>query len=119
MSRQHIRNPGLDIIRTIAVLCVIGVHFFLFTGFYSEPVEGCTMLIMVTLRNSFMICVPLFLMLTGYLSTEKKAGIQYYAKLLHLLSVYVIASFFCALYKMYVQKTGLSILGAIANMFEM
>ena len=65
------RNIGLDLTRILAFLSVIGVHFFLNTDFYKIPLRGKRMLALATLRTSFMVCVPLFLLLTGYLVSGK------------------------------------------------
>lgn len=101
MNKSKLRNPGLDIIRCIALLCVISVHFFLNTGFYDQTVAGEYMLVMVIMRNSFMICVPLFMMLTGYLTQSKETSKAYYLKIVRILYVYLIASLFCGFYKIY------------------
>ena len=65
------RNINLDIIRSIAVFSVLSVHFFLNNGFYTEIIKGKRMLVMFTMRKAFMICVPLFAILTGYLMNKK------------------------------------------------
>jgi len=72
------RNPSLDIIRCIALFSVISVHFFLNNGFYGEIVIGKTMYIATIFRSMFMVCVPLFLVLTGYLMSGKKLSKTYY-----------------------------------------
>ena len=61
------RSPAADIIRIFAFFCVVSVHFFLNSKFYDYPTEGKTMLVMTICRSFFMICVPLFLLLSGYL----------------------------------------------------
>ena len=66
------RVAGLDIIRALAVLFVISVHYFKNTIFYSIPMTGKTMIILNSLRWLFFICVPLFMILTGYLSRNKE-----------------------------------------------
>lgn len=93
------RNINLDIIRTFAVFTVIAVHFFLNNGFYDTPIYGGKMIIMVYLRNFFMICVPLFLILTGYLMKDKVSSKKYYLNILKVIIVYVVASLFCIGYK--------------------
>ena len=65
------RSSALDITRIVALFTVISVHFFLNNGFYSEPMFGKRMLVMTVMRSAFMICVPLFIMLTGYLMSRK------------------------------------------------
>ena len=112
------RNTGLDIIRCVALLCVISAHFFLYTDFYQETVSGPLMLIMVIMRNSFMICVPLFMMLSGYLIHTKEISLRYYSKLTRIIFVYVAASIFCGLYSRYFLHTGLSYASMILNIFS-
>lgn len=73
------RNLNLDLIRSIAVFSVLSVHFFLNNGFYEYPVDGGRMYMMVAMRTFFMICVPLFLILTGYLMNKKKLSIEYFS----------------------------------------
>lgn len=86
------RKTGLDLIRTFAIMFVVGVHFFYHTEFYRVPVVGKNMIIQVALRWLFTICVPLFIMLTGYLQTEKKPEIKYFKKLIPILGVYLFYS---------------------------
>ena len=61
------RNLNADLIRCVAVFSVVSVHFLKNNGFYSTPVVGWDMLLMCIYRSFFMACVPLFLMLTGFL----------------------------------------------------
>lgn len=71
MKKERIvRDLGLDITRIIAFASVPSVHFFLNSGFYDTPVLGEKMYIMVIFRTLFMICVPLFMLLSGYLMSE-------------------------------------------------
>lgn len=70
------RDPALDIIRICAFLFVVSVHFFLKCGYYDVCVSGRAMYLATFLRQFLMICVPLFMMLTGYLTGDRKpAGI--------------------------------------------
>lgn len=66
------RDFNLDLIRIIAFLFVPGVHFFLHGGFYSNTVSTDRMSIMLFFRTLFLLCIPLFLLLTGYLQADKK-----------------------------------------------
>lgn len=52
------RNTSLDLLRIIALFCVISVHFFLNNGFYDQTVVGKRMFIMTVMRSTFMVCVP-------------------------------------------------------------
>lgn len=86
------RKTGLDLVRTIAIFSVVGVHFFYHTNFYKVPVAGYSMILQVGLRWLFTMCVPLFMMLTGYLQTEKTPEKKYFKKLIPILGVYLFYS---------------------------
>lgn len=93
------RDSALDIIRIVAVASVISVHFFLNTGFYSQPVSGTTMYFMVMVRSFFSICVPLFMLLTGYLMCQKTLSKKYYKGIIHTVIIYVLSAIFCMIFK--------------------
>ncbi len=99
-SKTKVRNPALDIIRCFAFLFVVCVHFFLNSEFYNETVAGLPMYIMMIMRALFINCVPLFVLLTGYLMTNKKLTLDYYGKLSKTLIIYILASLGCVAYKM-------------------
>lgn len=93
------RNPALDLVRIIALFSVISVHFFLNNGFYGQTVIGKRMFIMTVMRSTFMICVPLFLVLTGYLMCHKDLSTKFYHGIRKTLGIYIISSVFCTLFK--------------------
>lgn len=89
------RSVNLDLIRCCAVWCVLSVHFFLNNGFYYEQIiMGTRAYIMILMRSFFMICVPLFLLLTGYLMGSKKLSRQYYfsENIIRIIFVYYVSS---------------------------
>lgn len=89
------RNPALDIIRIFALFCVVSLHFFLYSGYYVIPLVDGNLFFSTLARTFFMICVPLFLLLTGYLMRNKKASKEYYLKLIRIVGEYLLASLFC------------------------
>ena len=89
------RSVSMDLIRSLALFSVIGVHFFLNTGYYKIPVHGTQMFVMTWVRSFFMICVPLFILLSGFLMCNKKPGRQYYKGIVKILGVYALASIVC------------------------
>ncbi len=93
------RNPALDIIRIFAFFCVVGVHFFLNNDFYSITVTGPAMAGMIVVRCFCMICVPLFLMLSGYLLKDKALSGRYYGRIIYILCIYLLSCLACGLYK--------------------
>ena len=86
------RNYNIDVIRIFAFFCVVAVHFFLNSGFYDVPVYGKKMLVMSIFRNFFIICVPLFITMTGYLMCSKSLKNGYYKGLLKILLTYLLCS---------------------------
>lgn len=93
------RNVNIDLIRCVAVWSVLSVHFFLNNGYYSEVIVGRRMLCMTIMRNFFMICVPLFLLLTGYLMNKKELSKKYYRGIIRTMGIYFLTSVVCVVYK--------------------
>ncbi len=89
----------MDIIRTVAVFSVVSVHFFLNNGFYQNNVAGEKMYLMTLFRTMFMVCVPLFMLLTGYLMSHKKISKRYYFGIVKTLLTYLMAAICCMIYK--------------------
>ncbi len=97
------RNASLDVIRILAFLLVVSVHSMLNGGFYYERVVDPRMIVMTSLRAIFMCCVPLFMVLSGYLTLNKKYDKSYYSRILRIIFVYVISSLFCELYRVFFE----------------
>lgn len=107
------REINLDIIRCLAVIGVLGVHFFLNTSYYQTPITNKRMVFMTGIRTILMCCVPLFLLLTGYLMSRKKEiSIHYYKGIRHTLGIYILVSICCLLYKNIFWGQGTGIIGA-------
>lgn len=102
---KNARDAGIDITRIAAFISVVAVHFFLNSGFYDTPVVGERMFIMVVVRSFCMICVPLFMLITGYLYSERKIPItfssmwKHLSKLQHVILIYVVSAFFKFLFR--------------------
>lgn len=95
------RNASLDLARLSALFCVISVHFFLYTGFYGEPCNGWRMYLLTLLRCSFMVCIPLFLLLTGYLLSGRDFSARHYRGVDKTLGVYLLCAVICVAMKKY------------------
>ena len=98
------RNSALDITRIVALFSVVSVHFFLNTGFYKYTVTGKRMLVMTIMRTACMICVPLFLTLTGYLMSRKTLSKKYYGGIVKTLGIYLLASAACIVFRVFWAK---------------
>lgn len=100
------RSINVDLVKTVAVFSVISVHFFLNAGFYSKIVSGSNMYLMTFFRTLFMICVPLFLITTGYLMKSKTLGKKYYLKISRVLIIYIIdAIMYLAYHALYLGES--------------
>lgn len=93
------RNTSLDLVRIVACYCVISVHFFLNNGFYTITVEGGKAYAAVLVRTAFMTCVPLFILLTGYLMNRKRLQKGYFRGIAKTLWIYLIVSVVCIVCK--------------------
>lgn len=90
------RNINIDIIKTFSLLLVIGLHFFLYIKFYS--VEYTLISIpFITVRNITMTCVPLFIVVTGYLNKDKTWNRKYYLNIGRIYLLYSLAIFILTL----------------------
>ena len=72
------RNLNLDIIRCCAILSVLTVHFYDSSGFPGETMGGSVHFLMLCGWFITHTCVPLFLMLSGWLCCEKELSAKYY-----------------------------------------
>lgn len=95
------RTASLDIARLSALFCVISLHFFLYNGFYGEPCTGWKMYLLTLLRCSFMVCIPLFLLLTGYLLGGRRFTKKHYLGIDKTLGVYLLCAVICVVMKKY------------------
>lgn len=96
------RSAGLDIIRVCAIFFVIGVHFLsLNTPFKETPMTGISMFIQGMFYFLFQACIPLFLLLTGYLNANKRPERSYYRSMVRVLVSYVLFSVVTILFRKY------------------
>ena len=118
------RNIGLDITRIIAFLQVPCVHFLFQAKYYSFGIAGKRMYLMTFMRVLFITCVPLFMLLTGYLGSSKKTEIspkpllKYYSRLIPILLTYVICAVLILLYGIFVNADSESVGTAILNILD-
>lgn len=115
-SKQRAFGP--DVVRVLAFILLLWLHFFLRNGFYSQPVNTTAMTIAAAGRCVFMCCIPLFLMLTGYLKCGKVWKKGYYASLLPILISWVIVSLICLWYKISVAGQEKTVWEWLCEFFE-
>lgn len=102
------RIAGLDVVRTVALLFIIGVHVFYHNGFYGQVQKGFGILLGDVLRWLTFSCVPLFIILTGYLKCRAELCKKYYKGIVPVLMAWVIISILCMVFRityLHVEKT--------------
>ena len=112
------RDLSLDLIRSVAIIFLICLHFIAGTGWYELPTVGAAMLLVNIARCLFINCVPLFLLLTGYLCGKKTLRAAYYLRLVRIYVIYLLACAACLLFKAFYLHTPMTpryILGAVFN----
>ncbi|MBO5408707.1 MAG: acyltransferase family protein [Clostridia bacterium] len=93
------RNTALDITRIVAMFSVVAIHFSLNTGYYDEPMLEQPMILFTILRTAFIYCVPLFILLSGYLLNHKTLSVKYYSGITKTLGIYVLSAISCIVFK--------------------
>ncbi len=93
------RNINIDLVKCFAVFTVISVHFFRNNGFYETVILGKKMYILTLFRTLFMVCVPLFMIVTGYLMRKKELNKKYYLGIIRTLIIYVLSVILILLYE--------------------
>lgn len=83
---------GIDVIKVVAIISVICVHFLLNTEYYSTAITGKSLISQTFYRQIFIVCVPLFLLATGYLQWSKTYNKKYVKGLSTILFVYFVYS---------------------------
>ena len=82
------RSPGLDLVRTLAILCVLVTHSIAYTGVMNTSPASPVFGVYLVMRFAAMAGVPLFLLLSGYLCCEKKFSRTYYGGVLSVVLSY-------------------------------
>lgn len=72
-SAKSERNASVDLARALAAFLVCFVHVFLFLGYYEAPMVGKVMFGFTGLRTIALLCIPLFMLITGYLCIDRTA----------------------------------------------
>lgn len=112
------RILGLDIIRTIAILCVFITHFIAYRGVLNNNPLSFKWTIYMIIRFFAMSCVPLFLILTGYLNSKKEVSKKYYKGIIPLLFSYIVISILEIILTSIYTKTPIDISKAIVSILN-
>lgn len=108
----------MDLIRAVALLTVVSVQFLLNTGFYQEIVAGKRMYAMTLIRCACSVCVPLFMLLTGYLSAEKRVSVTHYRGLGKTLGEYVLSAVGCIAFRRFYLGESISLKFGVLSVLD-
>ncbi len=84
------RESGIDLIRCLGLLFVVGLHSFLKNDFYYLPQTGALMWAANSFYWLFFTCNGIFMLLTGYLKSAAAWNRRYYRSLAAVLVGYVL-----------------------------
>ena len=116
MRKERVFGP--DLLRALASLFVISVHFFMNTGFYDTPATGFPFALCAWLRMLFMTSVPLFLMLSGWFCINRSWKRGYLRGLLPILLIYVFSAALSLLVQVVYLGGRFTLLGAIRRIVD-
>ncbi|MBQ6551703.1 MAG: acyltransferase family protein [Lachnospiraceae bacterium] len=102
------RDFGADVVRITALFLVLWVHYYLRNGFYYREVTDFGGFLTTSFRPVVMTCVPLFMMLTGYLKCGKSWNLKYYRSIVPVLLSYLIISAVHLPYRIFVQQESMT-----------
>lgn len=108
------RIVAIDIIKTIALFFVITVHFFLNNHFYQARLWNSWNFLELCIRNLTYCCVPLFLLITGYLESKKEIS---YTKLIRPLLSYLFISIIVILVSIIYFGQTASFISVLSSLF--
>lgn len=95
MKTAKERNLNLDLIRCVALLMVPIMHSLDHTGLYDQQLYGAANQSMIAVKTLFTTCIPLYVMLSGFLNSRKSLSARYYLGLIRILGVYLICGIAC------------------------
>ena len=112
------RNISIDCIRIIAFLCVIILHFYIRNGLYNHYMYGIRSFFLILLASIVKICIPLYILLTGFLMCKKELTCTYYRGIIKTIIIYLLACILGLLYRVLVEHEGISLNNAISEILS-
>ncbi|MBR5094678.1 MAG: acyltransferase family protein [Oscillospiraceae bacterium] len=112
------RDANLDLIRSVAIVFVLLLHFVMGSGWYGMPDLGFAGWTMELCRALFVSCVPLFLLLSGYLCAEKTLSARYYLGLVRIYVVYLLSCALSLFVRIVVLKEDIGLRQAVGSIFS-
>ena len=118
-AKKH--DVNLDFVRAVATLFIVFIHFYDNTGLYESCPALPLRLASVGLRMIVGSSVAVFMMLTGYLCSEKKLSLRYYLGFLRIYETYLLCSAMAFLARALLLHEELSLsymVGAVVNFYS-
>ncbi len=112
------RIVGLDIVRVIAIILVMSLHFILNTGYYSIPLRGAGMFILTAYEWLALPCIGLFLLLTGYFGYKGSLNKDYFYKLFKVVISYILISIIAVCFRIFYMHEDISLFGGILRILN-
>ncbi len=111
------RIIGLDIIRSLALVLVVAIHGITMSELVVKTFGNAFWIPTLVLRTIALACVPLFIILTGYLNKDKELNKQYFVSLIGVLVPFYIIATICSVLKLAVGETT-TVFKAILHIFD-
>ena len=114
------RNLNLDLIRCLALFLVPCIHGLDNTGLYTIALTTAADKAMVGIKLIVTNCIPLYLLLSGYLCCRKSLSVRYYLGYLRIYLVYLLCAIPCVLLEYFYEHSlhSLSdIIGSVINFY--
>lgn len=112
------RNLNLDLIRCLALVAVLVMHYYDNSGFYTVTMDSAGDFVMAMLRLLFTVCVPFFLMLSGYLCHRKTLSRRYYLGLLRILELYFLCALACMAFEHFYLGRQYGLRGVVSSLLN-
>ncbi|MCQ2417595.1 MAG: acyltransferase family protein [Oscillospiraceae bacterium] len=104
LFKETKNEPGIDLLKIFAMYFVISLHFFLHTGYYSLESVQPDIIFHVSFRALFYECVPLFLLITGYLKRKARFEAEHFIKAIPIIITTFTISGLIIAYKILILK---------------
>lgn len=111
------RAHGIDAVRTAAIMFVVVLHAVSISGILDQQMS-LRWGVALYARHLTLACVPLFLMLTGYLQSRKTFCVRYYRSIIPLIVSYAAINLLCVIARWWLEGEVFYWKNAVYSMFN-
>lgn len=113
---MNARNINIDLVKFIGILFLIITHFFFNIGILSMDINSNISYLCTFLYNFSFFQLPIFIIVTGYLMSEKKEySINYFKKLIKIIISYIVITILVILIDCFVNNKDINLLVTIKD----